>query len=115
MLLMWVLYKLIVLLLLLIYWPLCCFSCRYLALNLSPAFPVVGALLFIFVMSTLCRTAFMDPGVIPRATPDEAAAIEKLTGELLHSHKVSGQSFDLYTKLSISLASHALVTLISSL
>ncbi|KAK2187939.1 hypothetical protein NP493_149g02010 [Ridgeia piscesae] len=30
-------------------------------------------------MSTLCRTAFMDPGVIPRATPDEAAAIEKLT------------------------------------
>ena len=56
-------------------------SCRYLAVNLTPAIPVVGAILFIFVMSTLFRTSFSDPGVIPRATPDEAADIERQIGE----------------------------------
>ena len=30
-----------------------------------------------FVLSSLFRTSFSDPGVIPRATPDEAAYIEK--------------------------------------
>ena len=50
------------------------------AVNLTPAIPVVGAILFIFVMSTLFRTSFSDPGVIPRATPDEAADIERQIG-----------------------------------
>lgn len=31
-------------------------------------------------MSALFRTSFSDPGVIPRATPDEAAYIEKQIG-----------------------------------
>lgn len=31
-------------------------------------------------MSALLRTSFSDPGVIPRATPDEAAYIEKQIG-----------------------------------
>ncbi|XP_071633359.1 palmitoyltransferase ZDHHC9 isoform X2 [Temnothorax longispinosus] len=53
------------------------FDCPYLALHVTPAIPVIGALLFIFVMSALFRTSFSDPGVIPRATPDEAAYIEK--------------------------------------
>ncbi|CAH1799989.1 unnamed protein product, partial [Owenia fusiformis] len=53
------------------------FDCRYLAVHVSPAIPVVAGLLFIFVMSTLFRTSFSDPGVIPRATPDEAADIER--------------------------------------
>jgi len=51
-----------------------------LALHVTPAIPVIGALLFIFVMSALFRTSFSDPGVIPRATPDEAAYIEKQIG-----------------------------------
>ncbi|XP_036367818.1 palmitoyltransferase ZDHHC9 isoform X4 [Octopus sinensis] len=54
-----------------------CFDCRYLALNVSPAIPAIGAALFLFVISTLFRTSFSDPGVIPRATPDEAADIER--------------------------------------
>jgi hypothetical protein len=31
-------------------------------------------------MSALLRTSFSDPGVIPRATPDEAAYTEKQIG-----------------------------------
>jgi len=58
----------------------CCFSCPYLAVHVTPAIPAVGGLLFIFVMATLFRTSFSDPGVIPRATPDEAADIERQIG-----------------------------------
>ena len=32
-------------------------------------------------MATLLRTAFSDPGIIPRATADEAAAIERMLGK----------------------------------
>ncbi|XP_054261086.1 palmitoyltransferase ZDHHC9-like [Macrosteles quadrilineatus] len=53
------------------------FDCPFLAMRITPAIPAVGALLFVFVMSALLRTSFSDPGVIPRATPDEAAYIEK--------------------------------------
>uniref|UniRef100_A0A7N9DAI9 Palmitoyltransferase n=1 Tax=Macaca fascicularis TaxID=9541 RepID=A0A7N9DAI9_MACFA len=52
------------------------FRCRYLAVQLSPAIPVFAAMLFLFSMATLLRTSFSDPGVIPRALPDEAAFIE---------------------------------------
>ncbi|XP_009864671.1 PREDICTED: palmitoyltransferase ZDHHC9-like, partial [Apaloderma vittatum] len=51
-------------------------GCRYLAVQLSPAIPVFAAVLFLFAMATLLRTSFSDPGVIPRALPDEAAFIE---------------------------------------
>ncbi|XP_066990967.1 palmitoyltransferase ZDHHC9 [Anabrus simplex] len=53
------------------------YDCPFLAVRITPAIPVVGALLFMFVMSALLRTSFSDPGVIPRATPDEAAYTEK--------------------------------------
>ncbi|XP_052087712.1 palmitoyltransferase ZDHHC14-like isoform X5 [Mytilus californianus] len=53
------------------------FDCPYLAVHVTAAIPVVGGALFIFVMATLFRTSFSDPGVIPRASPDEAADIEK--------------------------------------
>ncbi|XP_064629563.1 palmitoyltransferase ZDHHC9-like isoform X3 [Lineus longissimus] len=53
------------------------FDCPYLATELSPVIPVIACLIFIFVMSTLFRTSFSDPGVIPRATPDEAADLER--------------------------------------
>ena len=57
------------------------FSCPYLADKVSYAIPIVGGLLFIFVMGTLLRTAFSDPGIIPRANADETAYIEKSFGK----------------------------------
>lgn len=60
---------------------LCFYSCPYLSVNITPAIPIIGALLFCFVLATLFRTSFSDPGVIPRATQDEAADIEKQIGE----------------------------------
>lgn len=64
------------------------FSSPYLFDNVSPAVPFVAAWLFIFVMSTLLRTAFSDPGIVPRASAEEAAYIEKTLGEKRLSHEV---------------------------
>lgn len=55
--------------------------CPYLAVHLSPAIPVFAAVLFLFVIAMLLRTSFSDPGVLPRALPDEAAFIEMEIGE----------------------------------
>uniref|UniRef100_A0A3Q3ST50 Palmitoyltransferase n=1 Tax=Mastacembelus armatus TaxID=205130 RepID=A0A3Q3ST50_9TELE len=52
------------------------FECPYLAVHLSPAIPVFAILLFFFVMAMLLRTSFSDPGVLPRALPEEATFIE---------------------------------------
>ncbi|XP_075902724.1 palmitoyltransferase ZDHHC9 isoform X1 [Nelusetta ayraudi] len=52
------------------------FECPYLAVHLSPAIPVFAAVLFLFVTAMLLRTSFSDPGVLPRALPEEAAFIE---------------------------------------
>ena len=52
-------------------------------MNISPAIPVADGLIFVFVMATLLRTSFSDPGMIPRATPDEAADTERQIGMLL--------------------------------
>lgn len=53
------------------------FDCPYLAKEVSIAIPIIAGILFLFVLSALFRTSFSDPGVIPRATADEAAYIEK--------------------------------------
>ncbi|XP_038823856.1 palmitoyltransferase ZDHHC14-like isoform X3 [Salvelinus namaycush] len=53
------------------------FDCPFLSLQLTPAIPVIGGVLFVFVLGTLFRTSFSDPGVLPRATPDEAADLER--------------------------------------
>lgn len=53
------------------------FDCRYLYDNISPAIPIVAVILFLFTMSCFFHTAFSDPGIIPRARPDEAAYMEK--------------------------------------
>jgi len=39
--------------------------------------PVICSLLYIFVLSMLFRTSFSDPGVIPRASNEQAKQIEK--------------------------------------
>uniref|UniRef100_A0A9I3FHA3 Palmitoyltransferase n=1 Tax=Anopheles epiroticus TaxID=199890 RepID=A0A9I3FHA3_9DIPT len=53
------------------------FDCPFLAQRITPAIPIIGGTLFIFTLSALFRTAFSDPGIIPRASQDEAAYIEK--------------------------------------
>ncbi|XP_041703389.1 palmitoyltransferase ZDHHC14 isoform X3 [Coregonus clupeaformis] len=53
------------------------FDCPFLSVQLTPAIPVIGGVLFVFVLGTLFRTSFSDPGVLPRATPDEAADLER--------------------------------------
>lgn len=49
-------------------------------MKITPAIPAVAGILFFFVMGTLLRTSFSDPGVLPRATPDEAADLERQIG-----------------------------------
>lgn len=58
-------------------------SCPYLARTLTLAIPIIAAILFFFVMSCLLQTSFTDPGILPRATVCEAAALEKQIGEAL--------------------------------
>ncbi|KAJ7402816.1 hypothetical protein BTVI_82794 [Pitangus sulphuratus] len=55
-------------------------DCPYLSEKITPAIPAIGGILFFFVMGTLLRTSFSDPGVLPRATPDEAADLERQIG-----------------------------------
>ncbi|KAI3358322.1 hypothetical protein L3Q82_014763 [Scortum barcoo] len=53
------------------------FDCPFLVKHLTRCIPVIGGGLFVFVVITLLQTSFTDPGILPRATPDEAADIEK--------------------------------------
>lgn len=53
------------------------FDCKYLAENVTIAIPIIGVFLFVFTMSSLLRTSLTDPGIIPRATSEEAAYVEK--------------------------------------
>lgn len=61
--------------------PSCPTSCPFLALQLTPVIPVIGGVLFLFVLGTLLRTSFSDPGVLPRANADEAADLERQIGK----------------------------------
>lgn len=53
------------------------FDCPYLTYRVSPVIPIISGVLFLFVIGSLFKTSFTDPGIIPRATADEAAYIEK--------------------------------------
>ncbi|XP_008321658.1 palmitoyltransferase ZDHHC18a isoform X2 [Cynoglossus semilaevis] len=53
------------------------FDCPFLVHHLTVFIPVIAAVLFVFVTISLLWTSFTDPGILPRATPDEAADIEK--------------------------------------
>lgn len=59
-------------------------SCPFLVEHLTVFIPVIGGVLFVFVIISLLRTSFTDPGILPRATPDEAADIEKQIGKVQH-------------------------------
>ncbi|XP_034561585.1 palmitoyltransferase ZDHHC18b [Notolabrus celidotus] len=53
------------------------FDCPFLVKHLTSCIPFIGGGLFVFVVITLLQTSFTDPGILPRATPDEATDIEK--------------------------------------
>ncbi|KAG7475041.1 palmitoyltransferase ZDHHC18 isoform X1 [Solea senegalensis] len=53
------------------------FDCSFLVEHLTVFIPMIAAVLFLFVVISLLWTSFTDPGILPRATPDEAADIEK--------------------------------------
>ncbi|XP_062322561.1 palmitoyltransferase ZDHHC18a isoform X2 [Osmerus eperlanus] len=53
------------------------FDCPFLVTHLTMFIPVIGGVLFVFVIVSLLQTSFTDPGILPRAKPDEAADIEK--------------------------------------
>ncbi|XP_037394388.1 palmitoyltransferase ZDHHC18b isoform X2 [Pygocentrus nattereri] len=53
------------------------FDCPFLVKHLTGFIPVIGGVLFVFVVISLLQTSFTDPGILPRATPEEAADIEK--------------------------------------
>lgn len=53
------------------------FDCGYLAMNVTVAIPIIGGVLFLMTMSSLLRTSLTDPGIIPRATLEEAIYVEK--------------------------------------
>ncbi|KAM4725801.1 palmitoyltransferase ZDHHC18-B-like isoform 1-T1 [Anableps anableps] len=53
------------------------FDCPFLVKHLTRCIPAIGGVLFVFVLITLLQTSFTDPGILPRATPEEAADIER--------------------------------------
>ena len=55
-------------------------SCPYLYDKVSPVVPFVAIWFFLFSLGALARAAFIDPGIVPRASADEAAYIEKHIG-----------------------------------
>ncbi|CAK1604647.1 unnamed protein product [Parnassius mnemosyne] len=54
------------------------FDCPFLAARVSGAVPALGAALCGATLAALLRTALSDPGIIPRAAPAEAAALQQL-------------------------------------
>uniref|UniRef100_A0A672KB54 Probable palmitoyltransferase ZDHHC14 n=1 Tax=Sinocyclocheilus grahami TaxID=75366 RepID=A0A672KB54_SINGR len=53
------------------------FDCPFLVHHLTVFIPVIGGMLFVFVIFTLLQTSFTEPGILPRALPDEAADVER--------------------------------------
>lgn len=89
--------------------PLSLSSCPFLARQLTLAIPIIAAILFFFVMSCLLQTSFTDPGILPRATVCEAAALEKQIGEAAPpAGAVSPSSILLDLRRGLMFSSHTL-------
>lgn len=71
------------------------YSCPFLVEHLTVFIPVSGGVLFVFVVISLLRTSLTDPGILPRATPDEAADIEKQIGKT-HAGQMGSESFAIW-------------------
>lgn len=50
--------------------------------HLTTFIPVIAGVLFVFVVISLFRTSLTDPGILPRASPEEAANIERQIGKI---------------------------------
>ena len=72
-------------------------DCPYLAVKVTPAIPVVGALMWIFIIGCLCQTALIDPGVIPRATLAEALDTDKQHQLENPNQETNNQNYVSYT------------------
>ncbi|KAJ3597415.1 hypothetical protein NHX12_000942 [Muraenolepis orangiensis] len=53
------------------------FDCPFLVEHLTVFIPVIGGVLFVFVVVSLLQTSLTDPGILPRATLDEARDVER--------------------------------------
>ncbi|CAF0992825.1 unnamed protein product [Adineta ricciae] len=79
------------------------FDCPYLTKELSPLIPVFAAILFLSVICCILRTACTDPGILPRATPDELLYLERtdntqtvaLSGRIMELQMRSGHVLQL--------------------
>ncbi|ESO01709.1 hypothetical protein HELRODRAFT_157216 [Helobdella robusta] len=56
------------------------FVFEYVPSEVSLLIPICAGILFFFVLATLLRTSFSDPGIIPRATKSEELEIENQIG-----------------------------------
>ncbi|KAG7235304.1 hypothetical protein INR49_002794, partial [Caranx melampygus] len=67
------------------------FDCPFLASNLTPAIPVVGGVLFVFVMGMLFRASFSDPGLSITTEPadDQTWARISLSGFVSAGQRLS--------------------------
>ena len=66
-------------------------SARFLILNVKPVgvgaiFPVLGFLGLYFSLSFLLKTGCIDPGIVPRALPDEVSYMQAQGDEGSCSH-----------------------------
>uniref|UniRef100_A0AC34Q1B6 Palmitoyltransferase n=1 Tax=Panagrolaimus sp. JU765 TaxID=591449 RepID=A0AC34Q1B6_9BILA len=59
----------------------CVFDAPYLTRNVSVLLPIVGGILFAIVISSLLKTTFTDPGVIPRPNNREVIEFDRQCAE----------------------------------
>ena len=53
------------------------FSAPYLTHHVTIALPIIAGILFLLVLASLFKTAFSDPGILPRASTREVIDLER--------------------------------------